>query len=213
MRVTLASVVAVAALIGAGLIHGSWTNRWRQSRELERAVAGLEGVPLKAGRWKGEEFDLDARMIERAGVDGWRGVRYTDPDTHNSLTVLLVCGRAGPVSVHTPDVCYGGAGYKMLGKPERHTFADGVEFRVVRFRKQGLGETRVLRVFWAWSTQGTRWEAPDVPRLSFGSAPALYKLYVVRELAAPDEPVDEDPAVDLLRRFVSEFAKKTVGSP
>ena len=39
----------------------------------------------------------------------------------------------------------------------------------------------------------------DHPRFAFVRSPVLYKLYVVRELANPNEPLEGDPAGELMR--------------
>jgi hypothetical protein len=114
--------------------------------------------------------------------------------------------------VHTPDVCYGGAGYEMLGAPARCEVAPAgggppAEFWVARFRKEGLGERHQLRIFWAWRPWGGAWQAADNPRLAFGRVPALCKLYVVREMTSPDEPLEDDPALGLIRLLLTDLGK------
>ena len=45
------------------------------------------------------------------------------------------------------------------------------------------------------------------PRVQFGGASALYKLYVIRPLSRPDEPPAEDPSDDFMRAFLPEVRK------
>ena len=40
---------------------------------------------------------------------------------------------------------------------------------------------------------------PSIMPLWFALLPALYKIYVVRQMSAADEPLDKDPALDFLR--------------
>jgi hypothetical protein len=169
-------------------------------------------VPETLVDWRGEDLEMDPRQLERGGVDGWRARRYVDSFDETAVSVLLLCGRPGPVSVHTPDVCYGGAGYAMVGKPRRLEVklpggGPPAEFWVVSFRKQGLGERTRLRIFWSWLPAGGAWQAPDNPRIAFGRAGALTKLYVVREMTSPDEDLEDDPALGLICRFLGEFGK------
>ena len=51
--------------------------------------------------------------------------------------VLLLCGRPGPVSVHTPDLCFPGAGFQEAGEPTRCPIpgSPGDRFWVRHFRK------------------------------------------------------------------------------
>ena len=58
------------------------------------------------------------RTMARAGIKGCVYRRYRNPRTGESVSVLLVCGRGGPISVHTPDVCYAGAGYRPTARSE-----------------------------------------------------------------------------------------------
>src|SRR5262249_40391692 len=134
-----------------------------------------------------------------------------DPRSGSSVTVLLVCGRPGPISVHTPDVCYDGAGYEALGEPADLRLTVGTSgrdagFRHVLFRKTNSVVPAYLRVFWSWTSAGT-WEAPDNPRLTFASRPALYKLYVIRETATDEGRVEDDPGVKFLQVLLSELGR------
>ena len=47
-----------------------------------------------------------------------------------------------------------------------------------------------LRIWWAWN-DGKGWRAPDYPRLAFGGAPALFKMYVVEEAALKSDASEE----------------------
>src|SRR5207244_1355928 len=98
--------------------------------------------------------------------------------------VILMCGRAGRMAVHTPEVCYGGAGFDMLGAPAPYPVAfDGKQaiFWTARFAKPNTPGAD-LRLCWAWNAGGA-WQAPSSPRWTFRGQPFLYKLYVIEEEA------------------------------
>jgi hypothetical protein len=84
------------------------------------------------------------------------------------------------MAVLTPEVCYRGAGYQMVGTPQTWTVREDKDreqgtFWTARFAKAtGTGD---LRLFWGWSA-GADWEAPEAPRWTFRGAPYLYKLYI-----------------------------------
>src|SRR5205085_5635600 len=108
-----------------GVVHGVYADRWGRSAQLERALAALPRVPAALGDWAGEERPLDPAVLKAGGIEGSVSRRYHNPRTGETVAVLIVCGRGGPISVHTPDVCYEGAGYRQLA-PERHKeLADG----------------------------------------------------------------------------------------
>jgi hypothetical protein len=202
----LASVAVVAAL---GFAHGVATDRWAPSSELVRAVDNVGAVPTGFGDWAGEDVTLEPETLTRAGIRGWTHRRYRNRRTHDSVVVLLVCGRGGPLSVHTPDVCYAGAGYQPVGNlvqkevevgpGERHAF------RVGRFARPGGVSQTQLEVYWAWSRDGREWVAPDNPRLHLARLPALYKLYVVREFLPNTRSESEDACQAFLRRAIPEL--------
>jgi hypothetical protein len=195
----------------AGLVHGRWTGRWEQSSALDEAVATLQRVPEKLGEWKGQPITLDPNQMHRAGAVGHVTRRYEDQVHKNVVTMLLMCGRSGPMSVHTPEVCYGGAGYEMLGEPVECKIELGPSAAPARLwtavlRKEGAAVPTHLRIFWGWRVPGLAWVAPSSPRGAFPRLPALYKLYVIREMASPDEPLDDDPAVAFIQRLLPELA-------
>ena len=48
MSKLLLFLAALAVILGGGLAHGAWTERWHRSAELESAAARLLKVPLRA---------------------------------------------------------------------------------------------------------------------------------------------------------------------
>ena len=71
------------------------------------------------------------------------------------------------------------------------------DFWTARFIKSGPSADP-LRIFWAWSAAGN-WSAPTNPRWTFGGAPFLCKLYVIRQMAKQDEPMEKEEALDFIR--------------
>src|SRR5262249_26693898 len=119
-------------------------------------------------------------------------------------------GRPGPVSIHTPDVCYGASGYTVGANSQFTTPAD-VAAPPAQFKTALMSQTKVagqtqLRIFWSWSANGT-WQVPDDARSAFARHPVLYKLYLVRELMNANEPVEEDPCVELMRQLLPELKR------
>ena len=200
------AVVAVALVVLCGVVHGFWTGRWSAPASAD-VVARLDSVGLDLGDWQGEKLDVDSRLVE--GMAGALYRRYVNRATGSAVTVYLVCGRPGPVAVHTPDVCYGASGYEVtdLGKqPVRPASGDGADLEAVQVVKKKAAEQIAQRVYWTWSATGS-WQVPDNPRLAFARYPLLYKLYLIRDLARPGEPLEDDPCVDLMRQLVPELKK------
>jgi hypothetical protein len=171
---------------------------------LNRAAARLDRVPMKIGTWSGAQESLEPGIMEQARIQGYTLRRYTDEATGAVVSLLIVCGRPGPVSVHTPDVCYGGAGYGLEADPTAFD-VEGVtppaRFRVGNFMKEQSTQVDRLRVFWSWST-GDGFEEPTRPRLAYAMKSYLYKIYVVRSVIGPYPAIEDDPAVAFLKAAV-----------
>ncbi len=213
----LPGLVAMCVLAASGLVHGLWTERWRQSEDLERAAERVARMPLRVGGWEGRDIaDPEPEATRQAGIVASRLCAFKDPRTAQELTVLLVCGRAGRIAAHTPEVCFPGSGLEMAGAPVRQSVAAGdgppAEFWAARFRTVGDGAPTTVRALWAWSATGA-WQAPDNPRLTYAGGRALYKLYVVRTLNAPDEPLESEPGLDLLRHLLPELRRALFATP
>jgi hypothetical protein len=208
---TLRIVIALAVVIPCGVVYGLWTDRWVVSDEPGASAAKLAGLPLTVGEWEGEAMAVDTRGRAMAGVAGHLARRYRNRLNGGAVSVLLVCGRPGPVAVHTPDVCYDGAGYDLAAPPARFAVSSDpalppAEFWVADFLRVESAVPTRLRIFWAWSADGA-WNAPDNPRLAFARFPALYKLYVLREAAVAGERPEDEPCTEFLRRLLPELAK------
>jgi exosortase len=196
----------VALVLAGGIVQAEWTDRWRPSPALEAGVARLDRVPLTIGEWRGETLAVDERELRQAEVAGCCLRRYEHPWTGSVVSVLLVCGRPGPVSVHPPDACFQGAGYTLAVPPARCTAGPGssATFWVADFAWPDTVLTQRLRVFWSWKSAGA-WEAPASPRQEFGRCPALYKLYVFGAVAPEGGPTTDDPCAALLRELLPEL--------
>jgi hypothetical protein len=197
MRQALPLLTTLVLLLAYGIAEGLWTDRWLLSGAVERAAARLREVALDFGDWQGRERELDARQAARAEVASYLLRDYVNRKTGQAVSVLLVCGRAGPTALHAPEVCYGGAGYEAAAPPARRAVAGG-EFWVGQFRKPGPAADH-LQIYWSWGAAG-RWQAPASPRVHFAGHRALYKLYVICRLP----PAGEAPRGELCQDFLDQ---------
>jgi hypothetical protein len=153
------------------------------------------------GDWDGEALALDPHHQAIGEIRGYLLRRYVHRSRKTVLSVLLVCGKPGPISVHTPDVCYPGAGFAQVAPPERRTVESSAsppaEFWTATFRQRDAVRPTRLCIFWSWNDKAG-WQAVDYPRLTFARAPALYKLYVIQETTGADPAEDTQPINDFL---------------
>jgi len=198
----------VLVLLVHTVVHGWLTARWSQSEDLANCSTRLADFPETVGDWQLEkDLPFDEKHQKIAEVHSYVHRSYVHRRRGTVVSLLIVAGRPGPISVHTPDVCYRGAGYEPAANPERTRLDDlPVEFWSALFEQRG-GTAAPLRILWCWN-DGHGWQAPDQPRLAFGSARALYKLYVVRQKAPNEKPSDPDPSIDFLRALLPELDKR-----
>ncbi len=197
-------LAGLAIVVGAGWVHGLWTQRWSKSADLAAAVARLDKLPGDLEGWKAEPGEEDREALAAAGAEGWWIRRCTNQRTGDRVEVLLLCGPSGRLCVHQPEHCYSGAGYELAVPPARFTSAAGgpAEFWTARFTKEDFSGPVKLRIFWSWFAGGA-WQAPDNPRWTLAREPALYKLYVIHEEPpGPPVRVEDDPAAAFLRVLV-----------
>jgi hypothetical protein len=130
-----APVLLTLALISAiGALHGAVSDRWVRSTQLQKSIEALKSVPLRFGDWEGHDLAKDDELT-RLGIQASLFRHYKNKVNQQEVRMMLMCGRGGPICVHTPDVCYSGAGYKQLGD-ERRVVIESVqkdEFTVARF--------------------------------------------------------------------------------
>lgn len=118
MKRHAAILIAVVVLAVSGLVHGFWSRRWAASTVLQEAAARVDNVPLTFGDWQGESLAEDPSMFYQTGAQRFWTRSYVHTQKKTSLLVILMCGRAGRMAVHTPEVCYRGAGYELDGQPK-----------------------------------------------------------------------------------------------
>jgi exosortase len=202
--------LAILLVISSGISYGRWTDRWRVSPTLTLAVSRLEQLPTTIGAWKGRTQAVDLRAMDAASIQGIVSRSYENSRTGEAITLVLVCGRPGPVSVHTPEICYPGAGYKIVQpQPVRITLdpdprTSSAEFLAADFENRRALPADNLRIYWAWNADGV-WRAPDSPRLVFATRPVLYKLYLVSRTTPDPEFSMQGSTKEFLQQLLPEL--------
>jgi hypothetical protein len=206
----LVIALAVSGLAAAAVVEGVRSNRWGASEDVRAAAARLDGVPRSFGDWTSTEVPLEPKVLRVAEAAGHVSRSYANGKTGDRVDVLLLCGPAGPIASHTPDVCYAGNGFTMKGNPARKTVAlpQGAAATYWSAAFERPSDAGPLRVCWTWGVDGD-WQASANPRAEFALRPALYKLYVSR----PERPRETtgasapDPIHEFLVAFLPEVRK------
>ena len=207
MRQVLAAgpvVAAVALIVGVGYAHGVFTNRWGLSGQLEAARAAVDRVPTRFGDWAAVDAPskpIEDDALKLGGIKGYVQRDFVNERTGERVFVLIVCGRGGPISAHTPEDCYPGAGFTRATETRRREVAAGGGthgFQAVRFNVPDRLSKGLLEIFWGWSADGRGWDAPKDPRAAYARLPALYKMYVIREVPTTSQGDVGDPGRDFL---------------
>lgn len=210
--------IAVVGLAAAAAVEGVFSNRWHSSTDARAAAAKLEGVPASFGNWTSTEIEMDPKVLKVAEATGHISRIYTNRKNGAQVSVLMLCGPTGPIGAHTPEVCYAGSGYEMVGEPQKNTVVlpdkSAVTHWAVRFEKKSVAGEPPQRVCWMWGVDGD-WHASTNPRSEFALHSTLYKLYVQRGESQPVTPAataTPDPIQEFLTEFLPEV-KKALAAP
>jgi hypothetical protein len=207
----LSGLIAVVLLAASGVSHRIWTGAWSVSGEPALSASRLPALPATLGDWVGVDTEVDGKQLAQAEAAGYLARRYVQRRSGAEVSLFIICGRPGPVSVHTPDICYGGIGFRLAGA-ESHYRAEGnadtpsAEFITGNFVKPDPALPQNLRIYWGWKA-GSGWRAPANPRMTFGAVPALYKMYLVYRPLPGVELPQRDPCQDFLRDLLPELEK------
>ncbi|HEX4607529.1 MAG TPA: exosortase-associated EpsI family protein [Urbifossiella sp.] len=198
-------VLGLGGLVTAAVFEGLRSNRWGIPEDLRASAARLGNVPSAFGDWSSVENPVDQKILDRAEAVGSVSRVYRNAKTGAAVSVMLLCGPAGAIASHTPDVCYAGLGYQMSGGEIKKTLpppAGPATYWSARFAKDAAD--RGLEVCWAWGADGT-WIAADSPRGEFAFKTVLYKLYASRILPREATPRPGSPEADPVHDFLTDF--------
>jgi hypothetical protein len=118
------------------------------------------------------------------------------------------------MAVHPPDVCYPGAGFESAGAAFKYPIPGlpGTEFWAYKFQEAKAPVPVHLRLLYSHSADRI-WKAADNPRVTYARVPVLFKMYVSRMLAKPEEPLQDDPSIEFIRALHPELQKTLFSTP
>ncbi|MEX2175677.1 MAG: exosortase-associated EpsI family protein [Pirellulaceae bacterium] len=213
---TIAAVLLPLGTLGSGWLHGEMTDRSKDAATLRSAAKNLQGaLPSQLGPWrlaKTQEIDEAVAKILQCAAS--HHAVYTNDQTGNSVQVALVAGPSGPISVHTPEICYSSQDYEMAAQRQEMTIKDrnGTSHTFWNLRANSRHETKPsIRAIYGWS-DGRAWRAVGSPRFAFAGLPVLYKLEISGPPLADASQPETDPCHDFLTRFLADLSPRLVRS-
>ena len=201
------SCVLISTLV-TGWLHGSYSDRWGVRAEADRAAESLERASLpEVGNWRLRyETPFSPDIVKMLQCPAHMNRVYEHQQTGDLVTLSVLMGPPGPVSVHTPEICYSSRDYSIDG--ERRKISVGNTGEAVHTfwelpLKAANADGVPLRVFYGWSS-GILWEAAQYPRFSYGGS-HLYKLQMAITANPSLKSRDFDPAQDFLNSFLPQL--------
>lgn len=172
-------------------------NQTADPATLQSAAARLDQLPQVIGLWTSTPGQIDERERRVAEIVGAVRRDYRHSQTGYTVTLTILSGASGPMSVHPPTACFEGVGYTLSSSPRAVTITDRsgntVTLNRASFLQSDASFAETVRVFWGWSTDG-QWDAPANPRLAWRGEPSLYKLYVVDRSFSGDHELPQAEA-------------------
>lgn len=213
-RWLMAVTIALAGTLGTGYLHGRMTNRWGLRQDAQLAAEQLRvALPAEAGPWRlRREEPFPRAVVQVLQCPAHISRVYEHPQTGDVVTVAVIVGPPGPVSVHSPKVCYSSRDYTIDGPCREVAFTDAAgqthTLWELSLKVNDLAQVP-LKVLYGWST-GQRWQATSQPRFRFGGLSHLYKLQLSVTQHPASEAIQFDAAEDFLNHFLAQLQPRLV---
>ena len=204
--------IVIIAVITAAMTgySGSMTARWGAFRGINEARAAMKTLPMKiegtVGTWEAdEEFELDDLSVTMLQIQNSYLFRsYRNTMTQEVVHLTLMIGPSGRITVHSPDICFGGRDYEKESArarvPVNVQLSSGEEIDNTFWRTDFVGRSldvnNRISFYYAVSTGGS-WLAVENPRQTFRTYRFVYKLQ-----AQAYSGSNEDS--DVVRRFLED---------
>lgn len=178
-------ILLVALMLGVTAYCGLLTERWAPFTGLEEARKVLRELPMKIGDWEAsEDRPLSKDEIAMLQIEnGYVCRRYKNTTTQAEVNLVLMIGKTGLVTAHTPEFCFGGRNF------EKEKTRSAVAFPIVHYSGKGPTDDMFWKVnfvnraaqggtisFYYGFGVGDTWLASENPRFELLSYRYAYKL-------------------------------------
>ena len=213
MRTLFQSILVILAFgltIGAALIYGQKSYRWGTNQQMVSLITAVDELPTEIGEWtQSYKQELDSSSKRLLNCFASFVGEYQHNVTSQRIQVGFLLGPAGPVSVHTPDVCFDSLNYRTVHKRARTKVGSGDfadSFWSIYFQSKDV-DGGFLRSVYGWSVDGD-WKSPDSSRLAFAGKPYLFKLQVSTTSDSQSDIENDRSIEQFLEQFTSVFRKQ-----
>jgi len=208
----IGAAVIVVITLAFTLYAATLTGRFGEFRGIDAARASMKALPMEIGRWQAtEEQQIGDAAVKMLRIQNSYISRiYRHADTQDVVYMTLMVGPAGRVTVHTPEVCFGGMDYEKEMTPTRVPISVQVEsedgeireiqdtFWRLDFVGRSLDINNRISFYWGVST-GDAWQAHERERSrwEYRKMRFVYKLQAQAYSGAGDEN-------DTVKRFLED---------
>jgi hypothetical protein len=196
--------IGVGMTVATGLVHGRLAQRWGPVPDLQAAARQVESLPKTIGDWQlVKETPLPAMVQQTLSCAGYINREYVNRKSGETVHIAITVGPSGPISVHTPEICFSSRAYSIHDPRQRETVTDS-QGRIhsiwsLSFRSNDLSAD-TLRVYYAWCPDVNGiWAASESPRIEFAGRRVLFKL----QMSTLVSPLAADQAKDPCQEFLS----------
>jgi hypothetical protein len=194
------------ACTGVGaLVHGRISQRWGIPADLAERADRLSQLPTSLGPWRVVQSEpLGEGVVRMLQCAGHLKRTYVHSETGAAVQVAVLLGPFGPISVHTPEICYSSREYDIQDARQRTTIRSEApstdELWSITFRARTVSAD-ILRVYYGWN-DGTSWSAPETPRMAYAGSPFLYKLQLACYASSQADARASDAGRDFLAHLL-----------
>jgi hypothetical protein len=201
-------LAGLTATLLSGAVYGRFTQRWGPPVDMHAAAERVAKMPHQIGQWQlQQERPMSDAVLETLQCAGYVNRSYVHQSTGQEVQVALYVGPPGPISVHTPEICYSSRAFEIIEQQKTWPFKPQAGpahwFWWSTFQSRDAGSQK-MRVYYAWS-RGDEWTASRYPRFEFGGSRFLYKIQLSTFVGTSKDEGSSDSCQRFLEAFLQEY--------
>src|SRR5687767_6261065 len=122
----LICAVVLTGIVAGGVVQRRFDVGPSGGESLQLAADALSRpLPARAGSWVLlTESKLGPEVVKMLRCPAYINRVYAHEQTGDRITVAVLVGPAGPIAVHTPEICYSSHDYKQASLRQMRTITD-----------------------------------------------------------------------------------------